>query len=836
MALISLIIPARNEEANIQRLEREVTAVADALPHEFEFLVVDNASTDATSRMVRELCERDRRWRYIRFSRNFTVEMSITAGYDFARGDAMIVLYSDLQDPPDVIPAFIDKWKEGFDVVYGVRTVRPGDAKWRNGAVRMAYRMIAWFSDVPIPLDAGDFRLISMRVRDALSQCGERNRYMRGLIAWLGFRQTGVYYERRPRLAGESKAPLIDLLWFVFNAVTSFSLKPLRMFTFLGFFMIAASTIMAFIYTALYLRGSPPPGITTILVLLLMSIGLNSLGIGVIGEYIGRTFTEAKHRPLLPASAASRWKSLAVIIGVALLAHGLMMLNDGIFWDDWLLLDYLRSGLRSEVWHLATDRGIPTDAPIWFAIGMLPGLVVSYKIVVVAGLAMSGCLVYGCLTACGLPRREATVGGCLAVAYPGVEAWVVLSITQYLVYYVLFLAAALIALRSQNNPSRRAIGHSVAAVLFYLSYGLNSLLMWSVGFCLLLFARELRRQRIQVATAQVGPLARIAVQSSYPFGAAILYWVVKRILFPPVGVYAGYNAFRIDAGTLRLPLSFAANGVVRPLLWSIQALASFPLLLIAAIVVAVVWTKRDSRDLARHRWAPLLAASIIGGILAVTPYALVGLAPSHHGWSTRHNILLAVPVALGFLGLWELAVSLFPRTVRIANGVIVLVVAAFAARCAQTQLQWIGRWASTRAIARSLPPPAQAASLVWLDDRVTGPTEEPYRFYEWSAMLYENDHRERHLVLPYTGASEDQIEQSQPYMTRTYRLAEWRTQGCQTAARVETGPAWKSLTINGETYVKRRLMRRESLAAWLDSLVTSRPLPVPIGGRPDCDR
>ena len=298
MPLISLIIPARNEEENISRLEREVTAMAANLPYDFEFLVVDNASTDDTGLRVREICARDPRWRYIRFSRNFTVEMSITAGYDHASGDAMIVLYSDLQDPPEVIPAFIEKWLEGYDVVYGVRTVRPGDARWRNGAVKLAYRVIAWFSDVPIPLDAGDFRLISARVRDALRTCGERNRYMRGLIAWLGFRQTGVYYERRPRVAGESKAPLTDLIWFVFNAVTSFSLKPLRLFTFMGFAMLGISAILSIVYIVLYLNGSPPPGITTIVVLLLVSIGLNSLGIGVLGEYLGKTFSEVKRRPL----------------------------------------------------------------------------------------------------------------------------------------------------------------------------------------------------------------------------------------------------------------------------------------------------------------------------------------------------------------------------------------------------------------------------------------------------------------------------------------------------------------------------------------------------------
>jgi polyisoprenyl-phosphate glycosyltransferase len=296
--LISIVIPAFNEEDNIARLERELLAALAPLSFAFEFIVIDNGSTDRTGEMVKAICARDARWRYLRFSRNFTVEMSITAGYHYATGDAMVVLYSDLQDPPGVIPKLIKKWLEGYDVVYGVRSVRPGDAAWRNKAVKAAYRLIGWFSDVPIPNDAGDFRLITRQVRDALERCPEQNRYMRGLIAWLGFRQVGVEYERRPRTAGVSKAPFSDLLFFVFNAITSFSLRPLRLFTLMGVLILALSMIMAFVYTLLWFTGSPPPGVTTIIVLLLAAIGLNSIGIGILGEYVGRTYIEAKRRPL----------------------------------------------------------------------------------------------------------------------------------------------------------------------------------------------------------------------------------------------------------------------------------------------------------------------------------------------------------------------------------------------------------------------------------------------------------------------------------------------------------------------------------------------------------
>jgi dolichol-phosphate mannosyltransferase len=319
--LISIVIPAFNEEENIRRLERELLAAVEPLPYVFEFIVIDNSSTDSTGEMVKAVCARDPRWKYLRFSRNFTVEMSITAGYHYSSGAAIIVLYSDLQDPPDVIPRFIEKWCEGYDVVYGVRTARPGDAGWRNTAVRIAYRLIGWFSDVAIPNDTGDFRLITRQVRDALEQCPEQNRYMRGLIAWLGFRQAGISYERQPRKAGRSKAPVVDLLFFAFNAITSFSLKPLRLFTLMGSIILVVSVVAAFAYALLWFTKSPPPGITTIIVLLLAAIGLNSIGIGILGEYVGRSYVETKRRPLYIVQEAVNIAPTSVSRATARSAH-----------------------------------------------------------------------------------------------------------------------------------------------------------------------------------------------------------------------------------------------------------------------------------------------------------------------------------------------------------------------------------------------------------------------------------------------------------------------------------------------------------------------------------
>ena len=182
--------------------------------------------------------------------------------------------------------------------MYGTRTKRPGDAAWRNLAVKISYRVIAWCSDVPIPIDTGDFRLISRRVRDALEACGEYNRYMRGMIAWLGFRQTGIPYERRPRLGGESKLGFSALVAFAFNAITSFSLKPLRMFTVFGFIVMTAAILAVGVYAILTVLGHPPAGIPTLIVLAWIGIGLQSLGIGILGEYVGKSYAEVKRRPL----------------------------------------------------------------------------------------------------------------------------------------------------------------------------------------------------------------------------------------------------------------------------------------------------------------------------------------------------------------------------------------------------------------------------------------------------------------------------------------------------------------------------------------------------------
>ncbi len=298
-SLISIVIPARNEEGGLDTLEKRLTAVAAGLPYDFEFILIDNHSSDQTGSLAKQLCQRDARWKYLRFSRNFMVDASLAAGYLAARGDAILTLYSDMQDPPELIPKFIEQWQQGFDVVYGVRSTKESESLGRRLGTLLGYRLIMWLSEVSIPPDSGDFRLITRDVRDALLRCGEYNRYTRGLIAWLGFKQVGIPYERQKRKTGKSHSgnPLY-LLFFTLNAITSFSRKPLRAFTFFGILMMLYSFASIVVYIGMYFTVNPPRGAATMVILQCLTLAILSLGIGILGEYIGAIYLEVKRRPL----------------------------------------------------------------------------------------------------------------------------------------------------------------------------------------------------------------------------------------------------------------------------------------------------------------------------------------------------------------------------------------------------------------------------------------------------------------------------------------------------------------------------------------------------------
>ncbi len=299
--LITITMPARNEEGNLPRAYEEVTAVMARMPqYDYEVIVIDNASTDKTPDLARAFCDRDARWKYVRFSRNFGGETSLTVGLRLAQGDAVINLFSDLQDPTDRIPDFVAKWEEGFDVVSGILEDRQDNSKLRSLAARAAYKLIQASSDIDIPENATDFRLVSRRVVDAFNKLNERQRYVRGLMHWVGFKKCEIRYNRRPRQWGRSKAPFWWCFQFALNAITSFSTRPLKLFMFFGVLVLGASLLLSLYYAAtrIFNIDDPPRGIPTVLVLLLVNLGVVSLGIGLLGEYIGHIYTEVKRRPL----------------------------------------------------------------------------------------------------------------------------------------------------------------------------------------------------------------------------------------------------------------------------------------------------------------------------------------------------------------------------------------------------------------------------------------------------------------------------------------------------------------------------------------------------------
>lgn len=305
LPLISIIIPAYNEEANLPSLFSRVDAVAVGLNQEaaFEFIVLDNGSTDGTRDLARAQCARDARWKYARYSRNFGAESSLLAGLDLARGDAAINLFSDLQDAPELIPHMIALWKQGAQVVYGVVRER-NDSSWlKTLGARIAYKLIRLLAECQIPENATDFRLMDRVVIDSLKRMREPDRYMRGLVHWIGFRQEGFSYDRARRTGGSSSANLIYCIRFALHAIVCFSSKPMHLAMLFGALLTSASILLGCFYLSVYFLqpsflNAPAPGVTTLILLILFIMGINSLFLGIIGEYVGRIYNQGKGRPL----------------------------------------------------------------------------------------------------------------------------------------------------------------------------------------------------------------------------------------------------------------------------------------------------------------------------------------------------------------------------------------------------------------------------------------------------------------------------------------------------------------------------------------------------------
>ncbi len=297
--MISLVIPCYNEEESILQTCTELMDVMSHQGEEFELIFVDDGSKDRTLQILSALQPQNPHIRILSFSRNFGHQLAVTAGIDHARGDAVVLIDADLQDPPELIPEMIKKWKEGYEVVYGQRILRKGESYFKRITARLFYRLLNRLSEVPIPLDTGDFRLMDRRVVDELIKMREHHRFIRGMVSWVGFKQTPVYYDRRPRFAGKSKYPLRKMLRFTMDGIVSFSATPLKVATYLGF-LTAFLSLVGIVYV-IFVRlrtNNWVPGWTTTIIAIMFFSGVQLITVGIIGEYVARIHRESKHRPL----------------------------------------------------------------------------------------------------------------------------------------------------------------------------------------------------------------------------------------------------------------------------------------------------------------------------------------------------------------------------------------------------------------------------------------------------------------------------------------------------------------------------------------------------------
>lgn len=295
----SVIVPIFNEEETIPELYRRMAAVLDGLDGPSELILVNDGSRDRSLELMRDLAQRDPRVKVLSFSRNFSHQIAITAGIDYSAGDAVVVIDADLQDPPEVIRDLVAAWKDGAELVYAVRAERKGETLFKKFSASLFYRLIARMTDLKIPADSGDFRLMDRKVVEALKQIREHYRFMRGLSVWVGFKQVGVPYVRQERFAGQTKYPLKKMLRFASDAITGFSYVPLQLATTTGFVFAGLALVAIPVVAILRVSGSDFfGGQATTLISVLFLGGVQLIFLGVLGEYLGRIYDEVKRRPL----------------------------------------------------------------------------------------------------------------------------------------------------------------------------------------------------------------------------------------------------------------------------------------------------------------------------------------------------------------------------------------------------------------------------------------------------------------------------------------------------------------------------------------------------------
>lgn len=301
----SIVVPVYNEEESLEELSRRLEILLERLGGRGEVILVDDGSSDRSYELMLAARERDDRFKVIRLSRNFGHEIATTAGVDMARGDAVVIMDADLQDPPEVVEEMVARWREGIDVVYTIRDERPGETWFKRATAVAFYRLFHRLAGIGVPLDAGDFRLVDRRALEAFKAMRESNRYVRGMFGWIGFRQEGVHYTRAERFAGETKYPFRKLLRLAIDGIVSFSSAPLRFALNLGFVVSVLSFLLGVSFLIWKVIGFySVPGLASIAVYVSFLGGIQLLILGVIGEYIARIHDEVKRRPLYLVSEA----------------------------------------------------------------------------------------------------------------------------------------------------------------------------------------------------------------------------------------------------------------------------------------------------------------------------------------------------------------------------------------------------------------------------------------------------------------------------------------------------------------------------------------------------
>ena len=296
--MISVVAPVFNEHSTLPELHRRLTDVLAPLGP-YEIVLVDDGSSDGSWDTLLELAARDPHLRLLRLSRNFGHQAALSAGLDAARGEAIVLMDADLQDPPELIPQLVGKWREGFDVVYAIRGEREGEPRLRLASISLFYRLLYRITSTEIPQNVGDFRLLSRRAADAITAMPERARFLRGMTSWIGFRQTGISYTREARFAGESKYPARKLLRLALDGITSFSTAPIKLVTALGFALVVfCAAVLAWTLYVRFFTSHHPQGWTSVIAVVLLLGGVQLLSLGVIGQYVARIFDETKQRPL----------------------------------------------------------------------------------------------------------------------------------------------------------------------------------------------------------------------------------------------------------------------------------------------------------------------------------------------------------------------------------------------------------------------------------------------------------------------------------------------------------------------------------------------------------